>query len=83
MKAKPPLAVDFALEDLQYLCKMAKYTFEHPPEIDLEYLDRVERDRQVPPCPKYQKDVNAAIRTVLAFLIWVIRNDALEGEAQS
>ena len=78
MSKTPPLAVDFAMQDLQYLCKMAKYALEHPPDIDLEYLDRVERNRQLSPCPKYQKDVDKAIRTVMAFLIWVIRNDAAE-----
>ena len=65
MSKTPPLAVDFAMQDLQYLCKMAKYALEHPPDIDLEYLDRVERNRQLSPCPKYQKDVDKAINLFL------------------
>lgn len=81
---KKTLPIDFALEDLQYLCKMAGFTFKHPPEVDPEYLARVEKDRQLSPCPKYQRDVDKAIRTVLSDLIWCIRSGpGEEGEVQS
>lgn len=82
MRKIQPLPVDFAFQDMQELFLMAGFTFQAPREVDFDYLDRVEKNRQLPPCPKLQKDVDKAIRVVLAYLIWVIRDDALEGKVQ-